>query len=351
MLILLPVCLQAHLVGQESASDEPSASEQRPLLRSFPNPSRYGSQQTSHVKTHDRAMGAQVKHYLATDISTRWTDLVFIINFFISGMIDAGAFNAYECFCSMQVDRSLRPAASISLIAQQTGNTVFAALGVSDLPVSSPTLAWTKSVVSVVSFLAGAAAVGVFHRRFGERKRWVLGASFIIQAIHIAAAGVLVQRGKSSGAPGLRVATVLSDRGINSVLPANPGFPWTDLIPIALLASQAAAKVIASRALQCRGMPCIALTNLYVDLVSDPGFFSAGLFSNAKRNRQGGGVVFYFIGAVVGGVCASHPIGFSGDLFIAAALQLGTAITWLMWKPDEDENEADEEGIAPRSSG
>ena len=41
--------------------------------------------------------------YLTADISTRWADLVLMVNFFISGLVDSGAYNAYSCFVSMQV--------------------------------------------------------------------------------------------------------------------------------------------------------------------------------------------------------------------------------------------------------
>lgn len=150
---------------------------------------------------------------------------------------------------------------------------------------------------------------------------------------------MLVYRGNSSGSPG-------SER-----IPANPGFPKTDFIPIALLAFQAAAKVIASRVLDCGGLPCVVLTSLYADLVSDPSFFSAGLFGNAQRNRRLGGAVFYFFGAVLGGVAAATAIGFSGGLFVAAGLQIATAILFLLWRAEKSEVDEDEEDIAPGSFG
>ena len=131
---------------------------------------------------------------------------------------------------------------------------------------------------------------------------------------------------------------------------ADPGFPWIDLVPIALLAFQAAAKVIASRVLEYGGLPCVVLTSLYADLVSDPSFFSAGLFGNAPRNRKISGALVYFVGAVLGGVAAATAIGFLGGLYIAAGLQLATAIAWLFWRADEPEDE-DEEGVAPGSFG
>ena len=88
-------------------------------------------------------------------------------------------------------------------------------------------------------------------------------------------------------------------------------------------------------------LPCVVLTTLYADLVSDPGLFSAGLFGNVQRNRRLGGAISYFIGAVLGGVAASHSVGFSGALFIAAGLQLLTVIAWLIWRVDEDQDQDD----------
>jgi hypothetical protein len=151
--------------------------------------------------------------------------------------------------------------------------------------------------------------------------------------------GILVHQSHSSGAPG------------PEFIPEDPGFPWIDLIPIALLAFQAAAKVIASRVLECGALPCIVLTTLYADLVSDPSFFSAGLFGNAQRNRRVSGALVYFVGAVLGGVAAATSIGFFGGLYIAAGLQVATAIAWLLWSADEPEEGEDEEGVAPGSFG
>lgn len=50
---------------------------------------------------HTRA--EKLKCYLTADVNTRWADLILIICFAISGLIDSGAYNAYECFVSMMV--------------------------------------------------------------------------------------------------------------------------------------------------------------------------------------------------------------------------------------------------------
>ena len=170
--------------------------------------------------------------------------------------------------------------------------------------------------------------IAPFHRNFGPRKRWVLVVSFSVQAVCILISAILVQGGSSSESPG-------GDRAFVTVLPSDPGFPWADLIPIGLLSFQAAGKVIASRMLEYNALPCVVLTTLYTDLISDPSFFSAGLFGNVQRNRRAGGAICYFAGAVVGGAAAAHQVGFTGALWLATGMHFGVVAAWLLWRADE----------------
>ena len=259
----------------------------------------------------------KVRGYLTADISTRWADLILIVCFALSGLIDSGAYNAYECFTSMQ-----------------TGNTIFAALGVSNLPVPQPRYAWTKSVCSIIAFLLGAGVFGFLHRAIGERKRWVLAASFILQAVMIAVAAHLVARGHASGSPAKKPSIF--------GLPSDPGFPWMDLVPIGLLSFQAAGKITLSRALQYNGLPVVVLTTIYHDLVTNPAFYTNGLSGNPVRNRKVAGLVFYFGGAVAGGAFARSPVGFSGLLWTAAGVTLLIAVAWLFWREEAEKDEFDE---------
>jgi hypothetical protein len=165
----------------------------------------------------------------------------------------------------------------------------------------------------------------------------VLALSFLIQGGFIAVSAILVKRGTSSGSPPSE-----GDPSI-STIPANPGFPWIDLVPIGLLSFQAAGKVIASRILEYTGLPCVVLTTLYSDLISDPGLFTAGLYSNVQRNRRAGGAALYFVGAVVGGVAASTPMGFSGGLWMAAVMHFVIMGFWMSWWAENDTNSSDEE--------
>ncbi|KAK3062158.1 hypothetical protein LTS18_004712 [Coniosporium uncinatum] len=217
----------------------------------------------------------------------------------------------------------------------QTGNTVFAALGVSDLPISQPRLSWTKSLCSILSFLLGSAAFSTFHRLMGGRKRWVLMLSFTIQTAFIALSALLVQNGKSSDSPAKKPPS-LDPSFVN--ITEDPGFPWTDLIPIGLLSCQAAGKVVASRVLEFSVLPTVVLTTLFNDLMSDPYLLTAGIFSNVQRNRRVGGLAFYFGGAVLGGVMAKSSLGLAGALWIAVALKGAIILVWLVWKEDTSDD-------------
>ncbi|KAK5119687.1 hypothetical protein LTR85_007263 [Meristemomyces frigidus] len=282
----------------------------------------FASPEEAHKETY-LSRAQQVKRYLTADITTRWADLVLIVCFALSGLIDSGAYNAYECFTSMMANPNA-----------QTGNTIFAALGVSNLPVSVPRYAWTKSVCSIVAFLLGALLTSNFHRVFGERKRWVLAASFAVQAAMIAISAHLVQLGRSSGSP-------VKDPSLTG-FPADPGFPWLDLVPISMLSFQAAGKVVASRVLQYNALPSVVLTTLYNDLMSDPGLLTGGLTGNVGRNRRLGGLLFYVGGAVAGGAFVRSSAGFSGLLWTAAALKLVVILAWLLWREEAEQEDGED---------
>lgn len=217
------------------------------------------------------------------------------------------------------------------LTGEQTGNTIFAALGVSNLPVSSPRLAWVKSLVSILSFLLGSVLLTHLQRYLGQTKRWVLSLSFLFQALLIGISAELVRQGKSSGSP------VGGDEGKLYTVPEDPGFPWTDLLPIAFLSFQASGKVVASQVTGQTAIPVVVLTTLYNTLISDPGLFTGGLTGNVPRNRKFGGLVFYFGGATVGGVAASGQLGFSGGLAVACAIQVAVAVLWLAIPGQKDD--------------
>lgn len=167
-----------------------------------------------------------------------------------------------------------------------------------------------------------------FHRRFGERKRWVLATSFTIQAtLTLVSASLIRLQGASDSNPADPPGSWLL-----TMLPKDPGFPWTDLVPIGLLSFSASAKQIASMMLKFPELPVVVLTTLFGQLMADPDLLKGGL-KNVNRNRKLAGVALYFLGAVCGGVAAAHErLSFSGGLFIAAAMHLVVACGWLRWR-------------------
>ncbi|KAF2765023.1 hypothetical protein EJ03DRAFT_280972 [Teratosphaeria nubilosa] len=243
------------------------------------------------------------RHYLAQKIFTRHTDLILILCFGINGLIDSGSYNAYQCFVCMI-----------------TGNTIFAALGMSSLPVQAPRYQWTKSLSSIFAFLLGYLIFSNLHRLAG-RKRWIFVASFILQSILIAISAFLVSRGQSS-----------ERYPHETVLP--PPFPWIDSALIALLSFQTAGKVVASRMLKLTQLPTNVLSMMYNDLISDPAILSPG---NIQQNRRIGGLVVYIAGPIAGGASAKSHAGFGGLLWIAAGLSLAIALGWLVWRESSPE--------------
>lgn len=43
-------------------------------------------------------------------------------------------------------------------------------------------------------------------------------------------------------------------------------------------------------------------------------------------------MVFYFAGAVLGGVFASSRFGFAGALWVAACVKAGIMMAWVVWR-------------------
>lgn len=57
----------------------------------------------SSQKYEDLTTAEWLKYWMTSEVSTAWADLILLVCFFISGLVDSGAYNAYECFVSMQV--------------------------------------------------------------------------------------------------------------------------------------------------------------------------------------------------------------------------------------------------------
>jgi hypothetical protein len=153
-------------------------------------------------------------------------------------------------------------------------------------------------------------------RRIHPHRRLTLAASFVLQAILIFVAAAIVQR-----------HVVPSPAGYHEVDPADARF--IELLPIGFLAFQSGGQIVASRILGLDEVPTIVLTSLFCDLVSDPHMLAK---YNVKRNRRVASAITLFVGGIIGGWLSRSNAGMSAALWLAGAVKVVIALSWLLWK-------------------
>jgi uncharacterized membrane protein YoaK (UPF0700 family) len=230
--------------------------------------------------------------HMTADVNPVWSDLLLLICYTITGLLDSSAVFIWGSFVSMQ-----------------TGNTVYLGLGL-----VSPTSGtrWIKSGTSIGFFCLGSFTFARFHRYFSPRRRWVLFTSFGAQMLLIIAAAIIVTLDKNKG----------SD------------IQWDVLVPLALVAFQSSGQAVTSRALQFNALTSVVLTSIYCDLFSDAGLFVA---QNVERNRRVAAPLCLLAGTIMGGAWAHSEVGLAGALWTAVVLKLVVVFAWLGWKAKEDE--------------
>lgn len=236
-----------------------------------------------------------IRQHLTQDVSTHWGDIILLVCYTITGLLDTSAISIWGSFVSMQ-----------------TGNTVYFALGLAGP--ADPGMKWARSGISIASFCLGSLLFSRFHRFFSPRRRWVLCASFGAQMLCIfaAAAIVVINRGRE-----------------DSVSPLH----WTVIVPLALVAFQSSGQAVTSRALKYNSLTSVVLTSIYCDLFSDLKLFT---LRNVERNRRAAAPVCLLVGAICGALWAHSPVGLAGALWTAAALKALIVLAWLGWRPEDD---------------
>ncbi|KAI1815462.1 hypothetical protein GGS20DRAFT_330771 [Poronia punctata] len=232
---------------------------------------------------------------MTTDVSRDWADMMLLVCYVITGLLDTAAISTWGSFVSMQ-----------------TGNTVYFGLG---LAAPYESTRWIKSGTSLACFCLGSVFFSYFHRHFSPKKRWVLCASFIIQLVFIVIAASLFTFGTRSTNP-------------------KESIGWPDMVPIALIAFQSAGQAVTSRALKYNALTSVVLTSIYCDLFSDAKLLVA---DNPERNRRVGAPLLLLIGAVTGGLLSHSSVGSASALWVAAALKLVVILAWFFWPAEKDE--------------
>ncbi|KAK3388093.1 hypothetical protein B0T20DRAFT_109071 [Sordaria brevicollis] len=236
------------------------------------------------------------RRHLSSDVDRTNADLILIICYLITGLLDSSSISIWGSFVSMQ-----------------TGNTVYTGLG---LAAPHESTRWIKSGTSLLAFCLGSFLFSRFHRFFGSpKKRWVLCVSFVAQfLLCVAAAAVVTVMGKPESMEAI---------------------DWHVLLPIALLAFQSCGQAVMSRALKYNALTSVVLTSIYCDLFSDVNLFKV---HNRERNQRVGAPLFLFLGALFGGFFAHTDFGVAGALWMAAGLKLVVVVLWLVWPAKKLEN-------------
>ncbi|KAF5551758.1 DUF1275 domain-containing protein [Fusarium napiforme] len=239
------------------------------------------------------------KERLQHDVSCSWADAVLLACYVVTGLLDSSSIQVWGTFVSMQ-----------------TGNTVYVGLGLASLATSTPGPRLYKSALSIASFCLGSFLFARFHRLVSPRRRWVLCASFTIQALLTSAAALIVT--------------------LRPPAPNTDSLAWNVLVPIALMAFQSCGQAVASRALKQNALISLVLTSVYCDLFSDKELFA---LDNVSRNQRAAAPTLLLVGVIAGGLFAQSSVGIAGALWIAAGLKLCMVIAWFLWRSEEETEE------------
>lgn len=241
------------------------------------------------------SLGKRLRKYMTNDITTRHGDIVLLSCYTITGLLDSSSISIWSSFVSMQ-----------------TGNTVYLGLGLAD-PYGGTR--WIKALTSLGFFCFGSFVFARYHRALSPKRRWVLVSSSSIQLLMIAAAALIITFDKKE--------------------PDRNAITWDVIVPVALIAFQAAGQAVTSRALKFNALTSVVLTSIYCDLFSDANLF-AGFTSNVERNQRATAPVALLIGVIGGGFWAKSPFGMAGALWTAVGLKFCIVLSWLLWKPAKD---------------
>ncbi|EXJ83969.1 hypothetical protein A1O3_04636 [Capronia epimyces CBS 606.96] len=232
------------------------------------------------------------RQYMLDDIDRKWADLLLLLSYVITGLLDSSAVFIWGSFVSMQ-----------------TGNTVYLGLGLVE-----PTKGtrWIRSLTSIAFFCFGSFCFSHFHRHFSPKRRWVLLVSFAAQLLLVLAAAVIVMLDSES----------------------DSDLRWEVLVPVALVAFQSSGQAVTSRALGYNSLTSVVLTSIYCDLFSDP-LLLAGITQNSERNRRAAAPILLLTGAVLGGTWAHSSVGLAGALWTAAGLKMTIMLAFFLWRGEE----------------
>jgi uncharacterized membrane protein YoaK (UPF0700 family) len=225
-----------------------------------------------------------------------------------------------------------------------SGNTVFAALGISGQPLATHRQQFHKSLTAIGAFLIGSLFFSGLHRyptglseSPTSTRRLILIISFFIQTSFIAIAAALVHANEVSNQP--FVGGSFSSG--NAQIPADE-INYLDLCPVAFLSFQAAGQIFLSRLLGFIELPTIVLSALYHDICAEiyntvnswrnsTSWSEFWLVHEERQLKRTACVVALFVGALSGGFMYKSTLGMQGALWLAVGLKFAITLAWFFW--------------------
>lgn len=237
----------------------------------------------------------------------------------------------------------------------QSGNTIFAALGLGGLPYTAHNLQYVKSFVAIGAFCLGTLFFNIihrtptgFHNQPTSRRRIIFAMSFLVQSLLILTAASLVSTGVVSTQP---FVMGQFSSGTSSFEADEDHRNYRDFIPIFLLAFEASGQVCLSRVLAVIELPTIVLSTLYHDWTADllctrnlwrqSATVKDFVFVQGRRqHKRLACIIALFMGGVVGGEMYKSSAGMAGALWFAVALKGCMATAFALWPKQKEENDS-----------
>lgn len=294
-------------------------------------------------------------HHLTQPLSPSHLDLLLLVFYFLTGILDSSAILTLGAFVSMQTGNTVYfgSGVMVPLIAlMQTGGE-----GGNDGDNGDK---WIRAGISVGSFCLGSWGFAKFHWFFGAKKknkkngkgekeeipktRWLVLCSIFFQMVFLGIAGVVVP--STSSSPSSSTTTNIQVNHHQQKLPLDLNFPV--ILALTLISLQSSGQAYLSRIFGYNSLTSVVLTSLYLDLFSDPHLFS---HHHGERYRRIAAVMCLLAGAMVGGCMVNFGLwgGLKGALWVAVGLKGVVGLGCWVWRgevveEEEEEGEGEEEG-------
>lgn len=301
--------------------------------------------------------------HLTQPLSPTHLDLLLLVCYFLTGILDSSAILTLGAFVSMQ-----------------TGNTVYFGSGVM-VPLMQKRHGdgngrgdngdkWIRAGISVGSFCLGSWGFARFHWFFGARKkknkngkgekdeipktRWLILCSIFFQMGLLGIAAVVIPSTSSSSSSSSSTTTNIQgnrqqQHHQQQNLPLDLKFPV--ILALILISLQSSGQAYLSRIFGYNSLTSVVLTSIYLDLFSDPHLFSHHREGNGERFRRIAAVVCLLAGAMLGGCMVNFGLwgGLKGALWVAVGLKGVVGLGCWFWRgervvEEEEEEEGEEEG-------